>query len=189
MGLYIAFEDVRVRLIGKVRFTTNEEDENKMQEKLANKLINQAEGDVELDLLPRYAAPWQTSIGAPFKELPDRPTKFYLKTLCELLACVRILETDFGSGSAVDGEKYAEKLRKRYSDMLKLLLDRKTNGGVEAQGFSKPPLPGLRLNYMNETADDGFMGQVLVTSQGDGDYPQKQINDPSEDFWTGVIDP
>lgn len=188
MGLYIAFEDVRVRLIGKVRFTNDENDENKMHEKLANKLINQAEGDVELDLLPRYMAPWQTPEGAAFKELPDRPTKLYLKTLCELLACVRILETDFGSGSAVDGEKYAEKLRKRYSDMLNLLLAKKKDGAVEALGFLKPPLPGLRLNYMNETADDGFMGQVLVSSQGDGDYPQKQINDPSESFWTGVID-
>lgn len=189
MPLYIRLDDVKVRLKGKVRFTTDPEDEDKMPETLANRLIDEAESDVELDLSPRYFAPFQTKNGAPFKDLPDRPTRNYLRTLCELLAVIRILETDFGSGTAVDGEKYAEKLRKRYGEMIKLILMKKTDRATESSGYAKPPLPGLKLNYMNEAADDGFMGQVLVTSQGDGDYPQKQINDPSEDFWTGKIDP
>ncbi len=188
MGLYIKLEDVRLRLVGKVRFTTDVNDENKMSEALANRLISEAEGQVELDLSPRYMAPLQGDQGTAFNTLPERPTRKYIRTLCELMSCIRILETDFGSGTAVDGEKYTEKLRKRYSEMMKQLLVRKTDHGVEAQGFAYPPLPGLRLNYMNELADDGFMGQVLVTSSGDGDYPRKQINDPSENFWNGIID-
>lgn len=189
MGLYVSFDEVKIRLIGKVRFSDLEEEENKMYRLLADRLIAEAEGQVELDLSPRYVAPFQTDGGSPFRNLPERPTKNYLKTLCELMSCIRILETDFGSGTAIDGEKYAEKLRKRYNEMMELLLKRKTDAGTEAWGFAKPPLPGLKLNYMNEMADDGFMGAVLVTGQNDGDYPQKQINDPSETFWNGIIDP
>lgn len=188
MGLYVKFEDVRIRLIGKVRFTMNESDENKMQETLANRLINEGEGQVELDLSPRYFAPFQGDHGEAFDTLPERPTRNILRTLCELMGCIRILETDFGSGTVVEAEKYIEKLRKRYDGIVKDLLLRKTDHGAEAQGFAKPPLLGLRLNYMNELADDGFMGSVLSTSQGDGDYPRKQINDPSENFWNGVLD-
>lgn len=188
MPLYITLDDVKLRLIGKVRFTTSLTDENRMPESLALRLIDEAEGQVELDLSPRYAAPFQTPEGTAFSNLPDRPTKNYLRTLCELMSVVRILETDFGSGTVIDAQKYAEQTAKRYSEMVKYLLERKTHEGQEALGFAKPPLPGLRLNYMNELADDGFMGQVLVTSSGDGDYPHKQINDPSENFWNGQLD-
>jgi len=72
MPLYITLEDVRLRLIGKVRFTTNPLDENKMSETLANRLIDEAEGQVELDLSPRYAAPFQTVSGTAFSNLPER---------------------------------------------------------------------------------------------------------------------
>lgn len=188
MPLYITLEDVRLRLIGKVRFTTNPLDENKMPETLANRLIDEAEGQVELDLSPRYASPFQTVAGTAFSNLPERPTRNYLRTMCELMACVRILETDFGSGTVVDAEKYSEQLSKRYNKMVGFLLERKTHEGTEALGFAKPPLTDLKLNYMNELADDGFMGQVLVTSSGDGSYPHKQINDPSENFWNGSLD-
>lgn len=188
MGLYITLEDVRVRLIGKVRFTTDEDDENKMHESLANRLIAEAEGQVEYDLSPRYFAPFQTVDGQAFTNLPERPTKNYIRTLCELMSVARILETDFGSGTVVDAEKYAKSIKDRYDTMLKLLVERKTDGGNEAVGFKRPPLPGIKLNYMNEAADDGFMGAVLVSGSGDGDYPRKQINDPSENFWNGVVD-
>ena len=188
MGLYVSFEDVRIRLIGKVRFTRDPEDDNKMHEDLANRLIAEAEGQVELDLSPRYFAPFQTIEGLSYRELPDRPTRNIIRTLCEIQSVLMILNTDFGSGTVVEADKYSERLEKRYRNLLADLMKRKTMGGVEAQGFAKPPLPGLKLNYMNEAADDGFMGSVLVTSQGDGDYPQKQINDPSENFWNGEYD-
>lgn len=184
MGLYISFEDVRVRLIGKVRFTDLEDDDSgRMHISLANRLIAEAEGQVEYDLSPRYSAPFETVDGQPFANLPERPTKNFLRTMCELKSVIRILETDFGSGSAVDGESYMKNLVKRYEEMLAQLTERKKDGGGIGQGFQFPPLPGLRLNYMNEEADDGFMGTVLVTTEGDGDYPAKQINNPGKNFF------
>lgn len=188
MPSYTSFSDVQVRLVGKVRFTTALDDENRMSETLANRLIDEAEGQVELDLSPRYIAPFQTDSGDSFASLPDRPTKNILRTLCELMSCIRILETDFGTGTIVDAEKYIEKLRNRYDAMVKDLLAKKLDGGVEAQGYAKPPLPSLKLNYMNENADDGFMGSVLISGQGDGAFPRAQINDPSENFWNGSLD-
>lgn len=187
MGLYIAFEDVRLRVVGKVRFTEDETDEDKMSVKLANRLINEAEGRVEQDLSPRYAAPFETDGGEKFIRLPERPTKEILRTLCELQACIRILDTDFGKGGAVDGEKYSKNLKTAYDAMIKDMLVKKTDRGVEASGFAKPPLPGLKLNYMNQTADDGFAGSIQIAS---GSAAQgaatDQINSPSETFWRGL---
>lgn len=188
MGLYVQLEDVRVRLIGKVKFTTSEDDENKMHEDLANRLINEAEGQVEQDLSPRYAAPFQTSDGTAFRNLPSRPTREILRTLCELKSVIRILETDFGRGTIIDSDKYAVSIQKRYDSIVGQVLGKKKMNGEEAQGFAYPPLPGLKLNWMNSQSDDGFMGAVLTTSQGDGGYPSKQVNDPSESFWNGIID-
>lgn len=167
MGLYIKLEDIRVRLVGKVRMTTDPNEENKMHEDLAERLIAEAEGQVEFDLSPRYYAPFQGPNGEAFNKVPERPTRNLLRNLIEAKAVIIILETFFGSGNAVNSDKYTAPLAKRYDSILKDLLAKKTNGGVEAQGFAKPPLPGLRLNYMNEMADDGFMGSVLVTGSGE----------------------
>lgn len=184
MGLYTKFEQVRIRLIGKIRFTDNEDEENRMHLALANRLIDEAEGDVEQDLSPRYIAPFQTPEGQPFSQLPSRPTREFIRTLCELKSVIRILETDFGSGSVVDAEKYKAGLEKRYKSMVDKLLQKK---GEDQQGWFYPPLPGLRLNYHNEMADDGYAGQILSTSSGDGDYPKAQINNPAETFWNGSL--
>lgn len=188
MGQYITLDDVRPRLIGKVQFTTDPDDDNKMQEDLAEELIVEAEGDVEVDLSPRYRAPFQTDGGGAFSELPASPTQAAIKQLCKLKAAIRILETDFGSGSAVEGNKYKAGIEARYKEKVEQLLKKKMDGANPGQGYFYPPLPSLRLNYMNEKADDGYMGSVLVTGQGDGGYPAKQINDPSENFWNGIID-
>lgn len=185
MGLYIKLEDVRTRLLGKVRFTEDEEDENKMHVRLANRLISEAEGQVEQHMSPRYFAPFATDAGEAFDKLPDRPTKEIIRTLCELQACLRILETDFGRGSATDGDKYAKSLAARYEKMRNGLLAKRMDGNTPSQGFKYPPLPGMKLNYMNEKADDGFMGMVLVAS-GDNvrpDYASGQINNPAATFW------
>ncbi len=188
MGLYVGFEDVRLRLIGKVRFTEDETDENKMPVALANKLIAEAEGQVEQDLSPRYAAPFQTEEGTAFKNLPERPTKLILKTLCELKAVIRILETDFGMGTAIDGEKYIKKVADRYKAIIQDNILAKVKNSEDQKQWAFPPLPGLKKNWFNTEADDGYAGMVLVTSRGDGAYPQTQINDPSETFWSGVLD-
>lgn len=187
MGYYINLEAVKVRLSGKVRFTTDDNDENRMSEKLANRLINEAEGQVEQDCSPRYAAPFEREDGAPFSELPDRPTKEILRTLCELQACLRVLETDFGRGTVSDADKYCKSLEKRYKDILDRLMAKKTDGGQESAGWKYPPMTGLKLNYFNLVSDDGYIGSVLTTTDGIGSYPFEQINSPGETWWNSIL--
>lgn len=179
MGSYISEDDVKVRLIGKVRFTDDLEDENKMPTILLKRLINEAEGHVEYDLSPRYANPFICADGRAFKFLPDRPTKETIRTMCELQAVIRVLETDFGRGTAVNGDEYAEKLRERYTMMMDRLLKYKSELG---SGWFYPPLPGLQTNYFNTEADDGYNGMVVNSSTGVGGYPAERINDPSENY-------
>ena len=187
MGLYVSFEDVRVRLIGKVRFTEDESDENKMSIKLAKKLIEEAESQVEMDLSPRYQTPFVTTDGAEFKNLPLNPTRNVIKTLCELVSVIRILETDFGSGTAIDGDKYIQKIQKRYDDIIENNILAKIY--EEQKQYKFPPLPELKKNWFNTEADDGFPGMVLVSNdRTTTDNPAKQINDPAQSFWWGVLD-
>ena len=180
MGLYCKFQQVKLRLIGKVRFTENEEDGNLMPIALANRLISEAEGQVEMDLSPRYMAPFQTIEGAPYSSLPVRPTQEVIRTLAELQSVIRILETDFGSGTPVDGENYAKKLRERYKEILDNILALKDGS---YQTWKLPPLPGLRLNWNNMACDDGYAGTAYNTSEGVGDYAAQQINQPSANWW------
>lgn len=184
--LYTKVNDVKLRLAGKVRFTDDPDTEpDKMPNALLKRLISEAEGDVEHDLSPRYIAPFQTIDGTAFSNLPERPTRDVIRTLAELKSVVRVLETDFGSGTAVNGDNYAESTQKRYDKMIGKLLEKRPGSFNQ---WAYPPLPSLRLNYMNEPADDGYAGRILVTSQGDGGFPAKQINDPSENFWNGDVD-
>lgn len=187
-GLYITRADVETRLAGKVRFTDSLTDENRFPRVLLDEMINEAEGQVEQDLSPRYAAPLQTKAGTAYTNLPERPTKNIIKTLCTLMACIRVLESDFGRGSVTDAEKYSASIQKRYDAVVndKILAKRKDTEPSMQWAF--PPLPDLMLNYFNTEADDGFFGFVGVAGQGDGGYPAKQINDPSENFWMGELD-
>ncbi len=186
MPAYIKFEDVRLRLIGKVRFdddTEAAEASGRMPKALANRLIDEAEGQVEQDLSPRYAAPFAHKTTGLFKDLPDRPTKNIIRTLCELKACIRILETDFGEGTSVDGEKYIKRIEARYTKIIKENVLAKPDDDYKAsRQWSFPPLPDLKLNWFNTKADDGYAGMIHVVSSGDGDYPSKQIDDPSESW-------
>jgi hypothetical protein len=184
MGRYISREDVRIRLIGKVRFTESEEDENRMPFILLDKLISEAESEVEHDLSPRYLAPFVTIAGEAFAKLPERPTRNLIKLLCELKSVLLVLDTDFGRGTVNSGEEYAKGYEKRYKQTLDRIMEKKDEGW----GWKYPPLPGLQLNYQNREADDGFQGMVLTTGQGDGGFPAKQINDPSENFWNAELD-
>lgn len=190
MGAYVQFEAIRVRLVGKVSFTEDADNENAMSTVLANRLIAESEGEVEMDLSPRFSAPFQTEDGQPFARLPKNPTQEIIRTLCELKSTIRILETDFGSGSTVDASKYADSLQKRYDKILEKVVGRKKVNGQETNQWLFPPMTGLQLAPHNMSSDDGFGGQILSTSDSDGrgDFPQKQINSPSENFWTGKTD-
>lgn len=184
MGNYISTQDVIIRLIGKVETTQDPNDANKLQLSLLNRLISEAEGQVEYDLSPRYSAPFVTIAGQVFRFLTDRPTNDIIRTLCELQSVMRVLETDFGRGGVTDPSNYSEKLEKRYQAMVDRLLAKRKDG----LGWAFPPLPNLALNYMNTEADDGYMGQVLSTSSGLGAFPLERINDPSESFFNAAFD-
>lgn len=188
MGQYCQLYQVQLRLAGKVRFTESAKDENLMPVALANLLISEAEAQLEFDLSERYATPFQTDGGQPFSQIPNLTTKNNIKTLAELQSVIRILETDFGRGTAVDGDKYKEKLVKRYDDWVAKLVERRKVDGQESMQWKYPPLPYLRLNWFNTAADDGYMGRVFVTGSQRGDFPEDQINSPSENFWNGHID-
>lgn len=184
MPLYITTDDVEVRLQGKVRFTDDLEDENKMSRKLLKVLIDEAEADVEQDLSQRYETPFKAQADTAFKTLPDRPTKLFIQTLCRLKATLKVLETDFGRGSVVNGDAYAEKLKIRYEEMVQKMMARKESGA----GWKFPPLPELKFAWHNTEADDGYVGMLIHSTRGDGGYPGAQINDPSENYWSGEVD-
>lgn len=183
MGLYVSDDDVKIRLLGKVRFTDDLEDENRMPMPLLRRLVSEAEGQVEYDLSPRYHAPFLTDAGLPFSKVPERPTRNLIKTLVELMSVIRVLETDFGRGTVVEAEKYTTGIQKRYDAIIKQILAKRQHNGQDGFGWMYPPLPGLKLNYMNSESDDGYAGMVLVAGNNDGDYPATRINDPAESFF------
>jgi hypothetical protein len=186
MPLYTRFEQVRLRVIGKIRFAPEgeeEENENLMPISLAKRLMNEAEGQVEQDLSPRYFAPFQTPEGQPFSQLPIRPTQEVIATLCELQSVIRLLETDFGRGSVVNADKYSEALRVRYDAIIKnRILARKAES---YQNWAFPPLPGMRLQPFNSTCDDGYSGTPMVVqpSGNSASFPSQRMNDPRDTYW------
>lgn len=184
---YISQKDVEIRLLGKVRFTDDDDDANKFPRTLLTRLIKEAEGKVERDLSPRYTAPFQTSDGGGFKTLPAN-TQETLRTMCELMSVIRVLGNDFGRGTVNDGSAFKKEQTDLYADMLKREIEQRVDGGPFGQ-WRYPPLAGLKTSDFN-TADDGFAGAVLVTSDdnGEGSYPRKQISDPSENWANGEID-
>lgn len=187
MPQYIKFEDVRLRLIGKVLFTDDENSENRMYKPLAIRLIDEAEGQVETDLSPRYAAPFINSNGGPFSTIPARPTANLIRTLCELKSVIRILETDFGSGTAVDAEKYIKNIAARYKDIVENNILKKVKGAEDQRQFAFPPLPGLKKAWHNTEADDGYpgLGPLVTSDRGhDMDIMQDRLSDPSQDFFS-----
>lgn len=188
MPRYIALQDVKVRLKGKVDFDDFARDPNQMPTALALRLIDEAEGQVELDLSPRYLAPFQGP-GGTFSELPDRPTKNILKTLCELKAVERILETDFGSGTIINGENYSKTIHDRYQSIVdnNILAKKGEEGKKDYMNWAYPPMPVLRLNYHNSAADDGYSGMVSWTTRGEGSFPLDNINDPQDSFWNALF--
>lgn len=188
MSRYMNLKAVKDRLAGKIRFADpGDMDPNKMGTALFTSLINEAETQLEIDLMMRYATPLVGPNGT-FEELPDT-TKLFIRTLAELMGTVRLLETDFGRGTSVNGDKYTEKLQKRYDSMVKSLMDIKESDKKSYQTWLRPPLPGLQLAYNNQ-GDSGFRGRILhsTTTHRHADYAYKQINSPGEDIWTGLLD-
>jgi hypothetical protein len=190
MGKYCAAEAVKVRVRGKVKFSApGEVDENKMGLDLLNVLISEAESQLEIDLMDRYEIPFQTIAGEPFAKLPEN-TKVTLKNLAELLSMIRVLETDFGRGTSVNGDKYTEACQKRYNQVVAQLVQKRKVNGEETRQWERMPLNNLKASYNNQ-GDNGFRGRVHNTSTitHQADYAAKQINSPGENIFNGIIDP
>lgn len=184
MPLYHKLKDIEIRLAGKLRFTDDPADVDLMPISLVRSLMNEAEGQVEMALSPRFMAPFQTDAGLAFQSLPERPTRLYIRTLCEIQSVLRILETDFGRGTAIGGDGYTKNMSDRYTEMVDRLMKKKDD---TTQAWVFPPLDGLRLALFNEKADDGFQGMPLNSSDDSDNsdsFPQKRINSPGETFWT-----
>jgi hypothetical protein len=182
---YITNQDVEIRLIGKVRFTDDLEDENRFPRKLLQRLIKEAEGAVERDLSPRYAAPFQHADTGKFADLPDT-TRETLRTMCELMAVIRVLGNDFGRGTVSNGGEFKDEQQRLYDGMRARELAKHHDGSVGQWKY--PPMDYLLTSAQN-SQDDGFHGVIVVSDNGDdAAFPGKQITDPAETFWNGKID-
>lgn len=184
MGRYIQDSEVEVRLLGKVRFTDDDNDENKFSRKLLKKLVRDAESIAERDLSPRYAVPFVGENDEAFASLPSTTVET-VKMLCELQGVVLVLSTDYGRGGVSDARNY----KRSQANIYKAMVDREVGRKYDSAAgqWEKPPLPGLKTSLGN-TLDDGTLGAILTTSSGDGGYPQGQITDPSENFGNFQVD-
>lgn len=176
MPAYVTLEQLKQRLLGKVRFTTDEANENQLQESLATTLIEEAEAEIEMRLSVRYEVPFVTEDDSAFSELPQT-TRLQIQAICLAEAIKRVLMTDFGRGSAAEGEKYFATVAKDSEARIERLIELRKD---QFNHFRYPPLPELKLSGGNSAADDGYAGRVLSTSDGYGSYPVTQINEPSE---------
>lgn len=187
MGRYCKNDAVKVRLENKVKFAApGDTDPNKMSPSLFASLVNEAETQLEIDLMMRYEVPFQDRDAGTFVALPNS-TQTTIALLAEVLSVIRILETDFGRGTSANSDKYTEKLQKRYDALVLQLMEIKKE---TYQTWLRPPLAGLKSSYQNQ-GDSGFRGMVhnTTTITAEADYATKQINSPGENIFNGVIDP
>lgn len=184
---YHSRQDVELRLLGKVRFTDDLEDANKFPRKLLDRLMREAEGQLERDLSQRYAAPLRSATTGTFDALPST-TKETLRTMAELMSVIRVLGNDFGRGTTNDGAAFKAEQQRLYDGMLTRETKRRQDDAVGQWAY--PPMVDL-LTCDQNSQDDGFHGVIINTSNQDGrtDFPNKQVTDPSENFYNGIIDP
>lgn len=182
MGRYIANTDIEKLLQGKVAFTDDPEERNRMSRPMLAMIVTDAETQVELDLSNRYLVPFVGEEGEKFDKLPPT-TRLMIVTLCRLMAQIRVLETDFGRGSAVNGANYTEILQKRYDALVDKCVGRFEGSDERFGAFKYPPLPVIARANHNRASDDGFAGMVLSSTRGDGlTFAPSRIQDPSEDW-------
>lgn len=192
MSTYVNISELKIRLIGKVAFDDDGDDPNKLPTQLALQLLSQAEAEVELELSPRYFVPFMADSGSgtgTFSGLP-RATKQLIKTLCLNTACLYILGTDFGRGSAVQGEKYGKDLKNQYDWIVERAIGVYGGKDKELEAFRMwkyPPLTWLQLAPHNLKSDDGYAGQIYKSGSNKGDYAADSVNDPSVTFWNATV--
>lgn len=187
--LYTSVESVKARLTNKVQFQSGRTPvDGELPDELLCQIISDAETDVEMALRGRYAIPFRSAKKGDFANLPDH-TKRAIRKVVDYKSAILVLETDFGRGSAVDGDNYSKNLKSQYKEAISLLM------GVDLQAKNldrvkvAPPLEDLMLARSNGKADDGFRGAIINTddSLDSASYAEDQINDPSKTWMRNRI--
>ena len=180
---YITAEEIKERVLGKVKFTDDATDENAVSSGFLIQIAEEAESEVELRLSVRYDVPFQGDNGEAFTALPQT-TRVQLQTLCRMEAVRRVLNYDFGRGTAIDSDGYYKGIHQDYETRLERLILLKDDSYGQ---FKYPPLPGLRLAAHNTEADDGYAGRIYVTSDNIGGGAVGQMPSPGETIWNGQL--
>lgn len=160
--------------------------DGELSNELLCQLIEDAETEVEQDLRGRYQIPFQSISDGTYSALPDH-TKRALRVAVDMMAVMKIMETDFGRGSHINSEDYSDPTEKHYNKYIDRLMGRDKEGAGDKHDrfrFS-PPLDGLSLAFSNREADDGFKGRIINTdgSQvGIETYAGDQINNPGQTY-------
>lgn len=191
--LYTTVESVKARLANKVQFQADPKvvEDGELPDALLLQLIADAEAWVEQDLRSRYAVPFRSKIRGTYVGLPDH-SKRAIRTAVDFRATVMVLETDFGRGSHIAGDNYAETMQKRYDEYVAKLLGRDQEGANEkVDRFRRsPPLDDVALAPWN-VADDGYKGMIINTNQDRRDavsYATEQVNNPAQAYAIALTD-
>jgi hypothetical protein len=178
--IYSTLDNVKQRLAGKVQFQRRSGvvEEGEMSDDLLAQLIVDAETEVEADLSSRYAVPFVTIQGGPFRTLPDHSQRA-IRTAVEFKAVILILGTDFGRSSPVNGEGYLRFASEQYETYVRKLLGQNQEGANAGRFKYAPPIEGLRLAPHNREADDGYRGMLINTDQSTRDSVSTAIEQVS----------
>jgi hypothetical protein len=173
--------------VNKVQFQSGPEPlEGELPNILFGQLIVDAETEVEQDLRSRYAIPFRSIQFGTYVDLPDHSRRA-LRIACDLKAVEMILETDFGRGTHISGEKYSEDDKTHYEKHINKLLGRDPIGQNDKIDRFKvsPPLEDVLLAKSNSAADDGYRGTLINTDASRHDaatYAGEQINNPARTY-------
>lgn len=187
--IYTSFESVKLRLVNKVQFQADPKtiQDGELPDALLGQLIVDAETAVEQDLRGRYAIPFRSIRTGKFKDLPDHSNRAVRRAV-DLRAVMEVLNTDFGRGTAVDGENYSKNADKEYKSYICTLLgydpESRTDERHKRFRFS-PPLDDMMLAPTNREADDGYKGRIINTDASRNDatsYAEDQINNPAASY-------
>lgn len=186
--IYTTTDSVKVRLANKVQFQSGDQPvAGELPDQLLAQLIADAETSVEQDLRGRYAIPFQSKTTGTWAALPDHSRRA-IRRACDLMAVIEVMRTDFGRGTAVEGEFYLKTDLDAYSSFIKKLLGQDQEGkSSQHSGRFRftPPLDELLLAKSNREADDGYKGMIINTDDscnGAEDYAKRQINNPSQSY-------
>lgn len=185
--IYTTLDSVKIRLSGKVQFESSSGlRDGELPNALLTQLICDAETDVEQELRSRYAVPFRSASQGTYNTLPDH-SKRALRIVVDYKAVMKVLATDFGRGSHINGDNYFTATEKEYEKAIMRLLGRDmigTNEKIDRYKVS-PPLEDVMLAKSNAAADDGYRGMIINTDADENDsasYARKSINNPSKSY-------